>query len=73
MQVESLTSILFRNCWKRYWIDTAEKLRSVYGTLGSRLQVQTRETEVTALAALVAALLLLAAGTLSVLWFRRLT
>lgn len=51
---------------------TAEKLRDVYGTLGSRLQVQTRETEITALFALGSALLLLAAGGLSVLWFRRL-
>ena len=32
---------------------TAEELRSVYQDLGSRLQVQTRETEITALLALV--------------------
>ena len=51
---------------------TAESLRSVYRNLGSRLQVQTRETEVTGLLALAAAFLLAAAGTLSVLWFRRL-
>ena len=50
---------------------TAEKLRSVYENLGSRLQVQTRETEVTALLAALAALLLVAAGTLSMVWFRR--
>lgn len=50
---------------------TAEKLRSVYENLGSRLQVQTRETEVTALLALAAALMTLAAATLSVLWFGR--
>lgn len=49
---------------------TAEQLRSVYGKLGSRLQVATRETEVTALMALAATLLLLVAGGLSVLWFR---
>ena len=50
---------------------TADKLRSVYETLGSRLQVQTRETEVTALLALVAALLAVAAAGLSVAWFGR--
>jgi Ca-activated chloride channel family protein len=50
---------------------TAEKLRSVYENLGSRLQVLTRETEVTALLALASALLAVAAGALSVLWFRR--
>ncbi|HEX2541628.1 MAG TPA: VWA domain-containing protein [Caldimonas sp.] len=47
---------------------TAEKLRSVYETLGSRLQVQTRETELAPLLALVAALLVAAAASLSVLW-----
>ncbi len=50
---------------------TAEKLRSVYETLGSRLQVLTRETEVTGLLALVSAALALAAATLSMLWFGR--
>ncbi|MDB5871112.1 MAG: hypothetical protein JWQ07_554 [Ramlibacter sp.] len=50
---------------------TAEKLRSVYEHLGSRLQVQTRETEVSGLLALVAALAALTAAALSVLWFGR--
>ena len=50
---------------------TAEALRSVYRTLGSRLQVQTRDTELTALLALLGALLLLAASSLSILWFGR--
>jgi Ca-activated chloride channel family protein len=52
---------------------TAEMLRSVYEKLGTRLQVQARETELTGLLALASALLVVAAGTLSVLWFRRLT
>jgi Ca-activated chloride channel homolog len=50
---------------------TAEELRSVYQDLGSRLQVQTRETEITALLALAAAILVLAAASLSMLWFGR--
>ena len=50
---------------------TAEKLRSVYENLGSRVQVQTRETEITALLALASALFAMAAAGLSVLWFRR--
>lgn len=50
---------------------TAEELRSVYQGLGSRLQVQTRETEITALLAWVAAILVLAAASLSLLWFGR--
>ena len=52
---------------------TAEKLRSVYQNLGSRLQVQRRETELTPLLALVAAILVVTAGSLSVLWFGRIT
>ncbi len=52
---------------------TAESLRGVYENLGSRLQVQTRETELTGLLALVAAMLALAAAGLSVFWFGRVT
>jgi Ca-activated chloride channel family protein len=50
---------------------TAEKLRSVYRQLGSRMQVSRRETELTGLLALVAALVLIAGAGLSVLWFAR--
>ncbi|MFO1271982.1 MAG: VWA domain-containing protein [Rubrivivax sp.] len=50
---------------------TAEALRSVYLNLGSRLQTTPRETELTALLALAAALLLAAGAGLSVLWFGR--
>jgi Ca-activated chloride channel family protein len=51
---------------------TAEKLRSVYENLGTHMQVLTRETELTALLSLAAALLMLTAGVLSVVWFKRL-
>jgi Ca-activated chloride channel family protein len=54
-----------------FYAGTAEQLRSVYTSLGSKLQVQTRETEVSGLLALVAALVALAGGLLSVLWFGR--
>ncbi len=50
---------------------TAEALRSVYRNLGSRLQVSKRETELTALLALAAAIALVAGAGLSVLWFGR--
>lgn len=52
--------------------DTAEQLRSVYEKLGSRVQVATRETEVTALLALLGAALAVTAAALSALWFGRL-
>jgi Ca-activated chloride channel family protein len=54
-----------------HYAGTAETLRSVYESLGSRLQVQTRETEVSALLAVVAALVAVAGAALSVLWFGR--
>ncbi len=50
---------------------TAEKLRTVYETLGSRVQVVTRETEVSALLAMASALVAVLAAVLSMLWFRR--
>jgi Ca-activated chloride channel homolog len=52
---------------------SAEALRSVYQQLGSRLQMRTRETELTALLALVAAILILAGSFLSLLWFGRIS
>ena len=50
---------------------TAEALRSVYENLGSRLQVQTRETELTGLLALLAAVLIVIGSSLSLFWFGR--
>jgi Ca-activated chloride channel family protein len=49
---------------------TAERLRSVYQTLGAQVQVMSRETEVAALLAVVSAVLALGAGGLSLYWFR---
>jgi Ca-activated chloride channel family protein len=50
---------------------TAEALRSVYQNLGSRLQVRARDTELTALLALAAVIVLVAGAGLSLLWFGR--
>jgi Ca-activated chloride channel family protein len=50
---------------------TSEALRSVYQKLGSRLQVSRRNTELTALLALAAAVVLATGAGLSVLWFGR--
>ena len=51
--------------------ETAEALRSVYQDLGSRLQMRKLDTELTALLALAAAIVLLAGTGLSLLWFGR--
>ena len=50
---------------------TAESLRKVYEHLGSRVQVQTRETELSGPLALLSAVVALAAAALSLLWFGR--
>jgi len=50
---------------------TAEDLHRVYQHLGSRLQSQTRDTELTAWLAMAAAMVLVAASALSLLWFGR--
>ena len=54
-----------------YHAGTAEDLRSVYRKLGSRVQIRTRDTELTALLAAVAAILIVVAASLSLLWFGR--
>lgn len=54
-----------------HYAGTAKELRSVYEKLGSRMQVQTRETEVSSLMALAAAVVALVAAVLSLRWFGR--
>jgi Ca-activated chloride channel family protein len=54
-----------------HYAGTADSLRSVYENLGSRLQVQTRETEISGLLAMIAAVLALTAAALSLVWFGR--
>src|SRR6185436_8381854 len=56
-----------------YHAGTAEDLRSVYQNLGTRLQIQTRETELTGLLAMAATILMVTASSLSVLWFGRIS
>ena len=50
---------------------TADALRHVYQQIGSTIQTQNRETELTALPALLAAGLVVAGAALSLLWFGR--
>ena len=54
-----------------FYAGTAEDLKQVYQGLSSRLVVETKETEVTALLAAAAAALVLAAAGLSLWWFGR--
>lgn len=54
-----------------FYAGTADNLKQVYESLSSRLTVETRETEVAGLLALLAALLSSLAAGLSLLWFKR--
>ena len=54
-----------------YYAGTAENLKQVYQTLSTRLTVEKKETEVSGLLALLAALLVALSAGLSLLWFNR--
>jgi Ca-activated chloride channel family protein len=68
---ETLKKIALQTQGEYFYAGTAENLKAVYEKLGSRLTVEKKETEVSALLALVAAVLALLAGGLSMLWFNR--
>ena len=46
-------------------------LKKVYAKLGTRLQVDKKETEISSLLSLLAAALAITAAALSLLWFNR--
>jgi len=54
-----------------FYAGTATDLNKVYETLNTRLILETRETEISALVSALAALLALLAGVLSLVWFNR--
>jgi Ca-activated chloride channel homolog len=56
-----------------FYAGTAENLKQVYQSLSTRLVVETKETEISALFASLGALLVVLAGGLSVWWFGRVT
>lgn len=68
---ETLKAIAQKTAAEYYYAGTAQDLQKVYQNLSSRLTLEKKETEVSALFALAGALLALLAGGLSVLWFNR--
>jgi Ca-activated chloride channel family protein len=68
---ETLKKVAHQTQGDYFYAGTAENLKAVYEKLGSRLTVEKKETEVSALLALAAAVLALLAGGLSLLWFKR--
>ena len=68
---ETLKAVASRTQAEYFYAGTAENLKKVYETLSSRLTIEKKETEVSGLLALGAALLTLVAAGLSLQWFNR--
>lgn len=68
---ETLKGIARATQAEYFYAGTAADLKKVYETLSSRLTVEKKETEVSALLALAAAVLALLSAGLSLLWFNR--
>jgi Ca-activated chloride channel family protein len=68
---ETLKNISLLTHGEYFYAGTAEDLKKVYESLSSRIVVERKETEVTALFAGLGALLALIAAALSVWWFGR--
>ncbi|VWX57178.1 Ca-activated chloride channel family protein [Burkholderiales bacterium 8X] len=68
---ETLKAIANKTQAEYYYAGTAADLTKVYNTLSSRLTVEKKETEVSALFAMAAAALALLSAGLSLLWFNR--
>ena len=68
---ETLKQVAMATRAEYFYAGTANDLKKVYQSLGSRLSAQKKETEITALFAALGALLALAAATLSLWWFGR--
>jgi Ca-activated chloride channel family protein len=68
---ETLKKVALQTQGEYFYAGTAENLRAVYEKLGSRLTVEKKETEISGLLALAAAVLALLSGGLSLLWFHR--
>lgn len=68
---ETLKNIANKTSAEYFYAGTAQDLKKVYETLSSRLTVEKKETEVSALLALAAAALALLSAGLSLLWFNR--
>ena len=68
---ETLKNISVLTHGEYFYAGTAEDLKKVYESLSSRMVVERKETEVTALFAAMGALLAVVAATLSLWWFGR--
>jgi Ca-activated chloride channel homolog len=68
---ETLKAIANKTSAEYFYAGTATDLKKVYQTLSSKLTVEKKETEISALFAMAAAALALLSAGLSLLWFNR--
>ena len=68
---ETLKTIATMTQGEYFHAGSAADLKKVYETLNSRLSMEKKETEITALLSGIAALFAMASGLLSLLWFNR--
>src|SRR6185369_4399224 len=68
---ETLKAIATKTSAEYFYAGTAVDLKKVYETLSSRLTVEKKETEISALFAMAAAAIALLSAGLSLLWFNR--
>ncbi len=68
---ETLKEIASMTLGEYFYAGSAADLKKVYQTLTSRMVLETKQSEITALFAAVATAFALAAGALSLLWFNR--
>ena len=68
---EALKSIAQTTRGDYFYAGTAAELKTVYQTMTSKIVLETRESEITALFSAAAALAALLAALLSMLWFNR--
>jgi Ca-activated chloride channel family protein len=68
---ETLKTVALMTRGEYFYAGTAQDLKKVYQTLNSRLSLEKKESEVTALLSGAGAVLAMLAGLLSLLWFNR--
>lgn len=68
---DTLKQIANRTAAEYFYAGTAADLKKVYNTLSSKLGVEKKETEISGIFALIAAVFALIAGGLSLAWFGR--
>jgi len=68
---ETLKTVALMTRGEYFYAGTANDLKKVYQALNSRLSLEKKETEVTAIVSGIAALLALVSGLLSLAWFNR--